>query len=348
MSGNGNRSSNENKRSIRDTTAGILEGPRNYVLKNWPRYILLKNLFALLALPIIFGLAFIAGIASLVSFVVFVLLLIICLSLDGQRMTILESDPEAFVKGEKVESAFNLLMNGISICAIVFMYSLIPLVIVLRENNKNAFLPSPFLQVFIGLVFLVTSVLIPPSITMFESSYLTNEIRKAHPSWRIPEYFVPRKLRARARFLVTSNISASSPDKLALGKFVSFKEGVEMYNNLLKAKFGIALRDGERFTQAAKLKFFFGGEEGSNCIRKCLTGLVDLMNREEVEPFEFVRILKAMMNEPTTNEEICKEICDEGNLLKKWFSKNRELIEFIVAPVISAIIAGIILYLLTR
>lgn len=309
------------------------------------QYVLLRNLFFVTVLPIFVGLAYVVGVWTYAYFAFAVAVTLISIVLDGQRLIILEENPEAFIEGERRERIFNILTNIVSFVAIVFMYSLIPVSLNLREQNKNFFIGTPFIQVFAVLLFLVVSFLIPPAIYAFESTFLY-DLRKKRPTWNVPEYVPSQRLRARARFIVVSKIPTIKPNKQSLRKFELLKDGVEIYSDLMKKKLGLVLTDPEHFVLKAKLKFFFTAEKEAKSVKNSLNSLIDLMKNETVQPFEFVKLLREMVNDPSSEDKICEDLSDQNRSLKRWFTRKYGFWELIIAPIVSSVIAGIILYVL--
>jgi hypothetical protein len=66
---------------------------------------------------------------ALAYFAFFSAVVLISLVLDGQRLIILEENPEAFIEGERREHNFTILTNIISFITIALMYSLIPIIL---------------------------------------------------------------------------------------------------------------------------------------------------------------------------------------------------------------------------
>ena len=330
---------------MREFAIKLLNKPKRYVLNNWAQYVLLRNLFFVTAIPIFAGLGYIFGVIAYAYFVFALVIALISLVLDGQRLKILEDNPEAFIEGERRERIFNTLTNIISYVAVALLYSLIPITLYLREQNKNFSLGTSFFQVLIVSMFLVISFVIPPTMYVFESTYLYN-LRRNRPTWHIPEYAPSQRLRAQARFIVVSKIPTIEPSKQSLKKFQLIKDGIEIYDNLMKRKLGLVLTDPDHFVLKAKLKFFFTAEKEATSVKDSLKGLIDLMNKETVAPFEFVKLLREMVNEPISEDKICEDISEQNRSLKRWLTRKYGLLELIITPVVSSVIAGIILYIL--
>ena len=336
------------KIKIRFTTffAKTLESLTDWILKNWVKYILVKNLFYISVLPIAVVLAYVAGIAALAFLILFLVVLAFSFIFDELRVIIAEGDPESFIIGEKRERAFSTYSSIISISTLVYMYSAIPyiLISVYSLHNRNTTLPTSYLGGLIVLFSLMFSALVPAMVNGVETSYFTELIRKNRPKWLIPEYFPSENIRACARFMVVVKLLPSSPRKKIMKRFSLFKEGIEIYNNHIKNKFGISLCEPERFFRYAKLKAFFTDE--ADDIKCSLEALIDLMKSKNEQPFEFIKLLKEMSNEPASNNEICRDIEMDTQPIRKWFVKHHEILTVLIAPLVISVITGIILYAL--
>ena len=69
------------------------------------------------------------------------------------------------------------------------------------------------------------------------------------------------------------------------------------------------------------------------------------MYSKDDPPFEFVKILNKMVNEPiTSDDDICTEMEIDAQLLKRFFGKYKGIIINLIAPLIVAIVAGVVLH----
>lgn len=318
---------------------------KDWATKNWERYIFYRGLFFVFYFPLWILIVYAAGnnvfsgVVSLLIFIVGILALGVSLFVDSQRPIIAEGDPEAFILAEKHERNFNRYGNIMSFITIAYAYSLLPITFYLRSNpaTKNATLPISFLYPFAALAFVMFSGLIPMMINSIEMTMM-QQMRTARPNWHIPEYFPSENIRASARFTVVSKLFPFTPRRRLLTQFSLFKDGIGIYNEHIKEKYRMLLDDPDRFYKQIKLKAFFSDE--SDKIKTGIESLTVLMHNsnEQEQPFAFARALKQMLNEPTTNDEICKEFEIDTRRLKRWLTKHHSLMKDFLTPLMIALI----------
>lgn len=321
-----------------------LQAFKDWATKNWEKYVFYKDLFFVVYLPFWILIIYASsgnGLVYLLLFLVGIFALGISLFVDSQSIIIAEGDPKAFVLAERHERNFNRYANIISIITIAYAYSAFPIVWFLRNNpqTKNASLPVSFLYPFAALVFVMFSGLIPQMINSFEATIM-KQARIARPNWHIPEYFPTERIRASARFTVVSKLLPCSPSRQPLKQFSLFKDGIEIYSEHIKAKYGMVLDDPDRFYKQVKLKAFFTDE--SDKIKEGIESLIDLLHNNNEQPFAFVKVLKQMLNEPISNDDVCKDVEIDTRRFKRWLTKHHDLTKDVIGPLIFAIIPIVI------
>lgn len=331
---------------VAEFSVNKLQSFRNWASKNWAKYILYRGVFFILYLPFWILLLYASsgsGFVSLFIVVVGIIALGVSLFVDALRPIIAEGDPEAFILAEKYERNFNRYGNIMSFLTIGYAYSLLPIVLLMRSNpaTNSATLPIEIFYPFVALVFVMFSGLIPMMINSIELTVMV-QTKRAHPNWHISEYFPHESIRASARFTVVSKLLPCNPRKYLLSEFSLFKEGVEIYNEYIKNRYKMVLNDPDRFYKQIKLKAFFSDE--SEKIKPGIDSLIMLMHtsNEQEQPFAFVKTLKQMINEPISNDEICKEFEIDTRLIKRWLTKHHSFLKDFLIPLCIALVPIII------
>jgi hypothetical protein len=104
-------------------------------------------------------------------------------------------------------------------------------------------------------------------------------------------------------------LCANPKRKTIDNKFKLFYQGLKIYNSHLKDDFGFALREPKRLYFQAKLATYSKDHVG--IIRNGLESLTELMKDENRQPFDIIKCVKEMLNEPTSFKDICTEIDTE-------------------------------------
>lgn len=321
----------------------------NWIRKNWSSYVLLRNLGFFLPFPI--GLSLILTGFTLLSPVYLVLLsctLVIALKADTQRLVIAEEKPLEFVKGENIEHGFEILTNLFALTTMGFMVASFGVIMILRYQTQNPTLtlPMPFVYVMLFLIVLFFSSSLAVMFTIIETSILLEVLRNKKLSWKIPRYRVSDRLRARARFVAAEyEMKLSILEKLAIQKrFSLINDGIKIYNQHLKTRFGISLSDPEKFSRCLKLTSL--SDETADDFRCCIDSLAEVLKEKEENPFMFVRFLKEIANEQTAKDEIYKEFDVELNPITKWLAKHHEFLTVVLTPLIISTVAVVVGYVL--
>jgi hypothetical protein len=180
-------------------------------------------------------------------------------------------------------------------------------------------------------------------VNAIESSWLLRliVIKKRPSIMRFLTFYPSEMIRARTRFLVVSTFLRSGLKKsVIIKKFELFRDGITIYNNHLKADFGIVLRDPERFHRYAKFVLYSNMKIEE--IKSKVDSLAELMKEENEaeneEPLRFIGLLKELVNEPTSINELFEEVDMEPKPIHKWFAKHYESFLAIVIPIVLFII----------
>jgi hypothetical protein len=326
--------------------SSLVESIFYWIAKNWVKYILIKNVFYFTALPIIIGLLFLNPYIAFGYLIIFFLVFLSSFSFDAQRVLIAEGDPRAFIQGEKIESDFAIIIRLLMFVAIGSLYGLVFVALSLNSlsENKDFVFPSNvtlFFASFLVFAFLSST---PLLINGIESSIFIKNARTRFPQWKIPEYFPSEQKRAWARFFIASNSLTEKLRRKAMKEFSLFREGIEIFDAYLKTKFSIALCEPERFFRYAKFKAFF--TEDSKCVLDCLQVLINLTEKTDLQPCDFVKSLKKLLNEPTSDDDLIDDVEIDNKRIRQVLSKRNEFLTIWVAPLIVTILGGVILYLL--
>jgi hypothetical protein len=301
---------------------------RNWAFENWVIYNFLKNVYFILLFPLILLIGTVTAAVEWVYWLislliaVFFLLSFAFLLLDSKRVSVAQKKPADFIKVERMERFFWFLLFT--------LYPLWMILLVVFANGERIGITKemipPFQTFMLVLILAWTGLLMNAEFNILESSSLMKLIRKRlslKDKWHLLEFYPSESIRASARFVVLSKFLSGNPDKRAIGRnFWLFYQGIEIYNDHLKDDFGFVLREPKRFYCQAKLAAY--SKDNVDSIKNGLESLTALMKDENVEPFEIIKSLKEMLNEPATFNDVCAEIDADPERIKKWFSKHSE------------------------
>jgi len=307
---------------------------RQWALENWVFYTFLKNVFFFFLCPLIYLISLISVDIGWFSVLLFLPILIFPL-LDSKRISVVEKSPTKFVKAEKVERFFDILFW--------ILYPLWFTLLVVFINGERIGIAEgimPSFQTFLLVLILAwTGLLLNLEISVIESSKFLKLMKKKFGpkhKWHLFEFYPSEIMRARARFVVVSDFLSDNPNRKAIGrKFPLFYEGLKIYNNHLKMDFGFILSEPKRFYCQAKLTAY--SKENVDNIKNGLESLTELLRDEEKEPFEIIKSLKEMLNEPTSFKDIRAEIDADPKRMRKWFSTHSDSIIGIIGIVLMVI-----------
>ncbi|MFX0199612.1 MAG: hypothetical protein ACFFCW_26110, partial [Candidatus Hodarchaeota archaeon] len=234
----------------------------------------------------------------------------------------------------------NLFLNIFYIFYAILILSIVLFANSQKLNIDNEVMPS----VMILIMTIWTGMLVNFELSAIESSSTLKIFVKKFVKKKTRHLFdfIPSDaIRARARFSVVSRILSKNPSKDVINsKFPLFWEGITIYNTHIRKEFKFVIRDPKRFYCYAKLSTYY--EANNKAVKSHMDSLVGLMEGKKDQPFEFIRLLKAIVNEPTSSEEVFKEIDVEPKLIRNWFSAHSDSIKVVIAiisPIISIILA---------
>lgn len=311
---------------------------RQWALENWVFYTFLKNVFFFFLYPLIYLISLISVYIGWFSVLLFLSILIFPL-LDSKRISVVEKSPAKFVKAEKVERFFDILFW---ILYPLWVMLLVVFTIGERIGIADEIIPS-FQTFSLVLVLAWTGLLLNVEISVIESSVTSSRFlelmkKKFGPKhkWHLFEFYPSEIIRARARFAVLSDFLSDNPNRKKIGrKFQLFYEGLKIYNHHLEKNFGFILSEPKRFYCQAKLTAY--SKENVDSIKNGLESVIKLMSDEEKEPFEIIKSLKEMLNEPASFKDIRAEIDADPHRMRKWFSTHSQSIIGIVGIVFMVI-----------
>lgn len=309
---------------------------RNWASKNWLKYTIIKNLYFVLLFPLMFlsrhssffGILFV--IAIFIGILTFLLL-------DSKRISVALEYPDVLIKTERLENLFSNIFY-------IFYVMLILSIVLLANSQKLNINTEVMSTVTISIIFIWMGTLVNFELSWLESSYIMKSFAKKFATKKTHHLFdfIPSDvIRAKARFSVVSRILSKNPSKGVINsKFPLFWEGITIYNTHIRKEFKFVIRDPKRFYFYAKLSTYY--EPNNKAVKTHMDSLVALMEGEKDQPFEFIRLLKAIVNEPTSSEEVFKEIDVEPKLIRNWFSAHSDSTKVVIAiisPIISIILA---------
>jgi hypothetical protein len=314
---------------------------RNWVSENWVSYTLLKNAFFLLLFPLAYLLGSIPAIVGSFSTLLFLLMVVYSFIifasffLDSKRISVAEKRPADFIRAERVERLVAILFYALPLLWLTLLA-----VFAYRGRIGIPEEIVPFFQTFLTAFILAwAGLFISLEMSILESSklvYLVKKKLRLRDKRGLLEFYPSENARARARFVVISNFLSSNPDKNAIGsKFRLFYQGVKIYNDHLKDDFGFVLREPKRFYCQAKLAAYSKDNVGN--IRDGLESLTELMKDENTEPFEIMKSLKEMLNEPASFKEVCEDIDADPERIRKWFSVHSDSIIGIAGIILAGV-----------
>jgi hypothetical protein len=307
---------------------------RNWVFENWVSYNLLKKVFFMLVFPLVYligtvGLA-VEWASGLMYLLYAVLLSLVFASIlfDSARVSVAQKRPADFIKEEKVERFFSI--------SFFTLFPLWMLLLFVFANGEKIGVPKeiiPSLQTFVLLLVLAwTGLLIDTelatTISLLESPWLIRLFKRMGLKGKAipPHRFYPSEnIRASARFAVLSQLLANNPDKNVIGeKFPLFYQGIKIYNEHIKDDFGFVLREPKRFYCQARLAAY--SNDNVDNIKKGIESLTELVKDDNREPFEIIKSLKEMLNEPASFKDVCADIDADPHRIRKWLSVHSDSI----------------------
>lgn len=146
------------------------------------------------------------------------------------------------------------------------------------------------------------------------------------------QFYVPPTLRTRARLCVVLETLSQNRNIRTINKRMPlFKEAISIYTNYLRKKFDFDLCEPEKFYRYVKLAAYTKETMIMDDVRKGLEAFIELMEREDEDPFEVVKLLKGMMKESTSMKDIFDEIDVEPKRIRRWLSVHSNLTRGIIA-----------------
>ena len=119
-------------------------------------------------------------------------------------------------------------------------------------------------------------------------------------------------------------------------------DGLKIYNNYLRKKFGLAICKLERFYNYAKLSAL--SNDMVTQTESTMESLINILNKEDNNsPFEFLMELKSMMGEPSsTIKDIREDLEVEPSTINQWWSKHSvtflAIVSLIGTPIIGFVL----------
>jgi hypothetical protein len=242
-----------------------------------------------------------------------------------QRISVVNRCPSEFILSEKIERFFELIFF-----ASYSLWVALTLVFGFSANLgiKSGTVTYVLVQSFSILSILIgTGLLLEIEMNVVENSKLLKQIKEVRiPKkwWRLLEFYPSETIRAKTRFVVlTEFLSARHSRKSILRKFGLFREGIKIYNTHLKDDFGFVLSEPKRFVNKA---IFVSHSQNGEDIRFGLEVLIDAMTDDKEEPLEIIKLLKQMLNEPTSSIDVCADIDTEPNRIRRVASRHSQSI----------------------
>lgn len=324
------------------TSSKIRKSPsnlNNWVSKHWIEYSYLKTFLFLLwfPIPVLLGILFNINVSLNILVILLIALSIIMYGfftpLDKQRIQVIRKNPQAFIKGEKIERA-------VTFFELFLLSSWFVLLVLLLEVAKLA---NVNLIIFTGIssvIVLYASIGLVLYLVLYlyqTPSYLKRIIRLVmffKGSNFVPksdEYlFFPSEIeQANARFKLLSEFLEKNRFNAKIdGEFGLLRDGLDTYNDYLKERYGFVLCNTNRFYNSAKLALNSACNE--EAVKRGLKDLTKQMD-EKREPLEIVRTLKRMIKEPISYTDICNDLEVEPKKMRKWISEHRPEIIFTIA-----------------
>lgn len=317
-------------RNIKEMTSilGIL------VSEDWLLYSRLRIAFLVISVPLLWMILYL----NLLALILVILLsLSIFFLLDTRKLTVAKTDPEAFVKSEKIER-----WVGISFVVILLSFYAFIFLVVALERVGYEHLIQYLVSVFVVVVFVGTGVAIAFFLNVFERflSVIINHLPDPkHKRLELFSYFtVPPRISVRARMCVSLDaLSKNSDIKAIRKKTCLFKEGLSLYNDYLGTKFDFVIGDPDKFYKYVRLTALSNDQKHIAKVKEDLTSLIRLMEQKE-DPFEFVRTIRAMIGESENKLcDIYQDIEIEPSTFRKQVKAHADLLKFLITVTLTLI-----------
>jgi hypothetical protein len=263
--------------------------------------------------------------------------------LDTKKIDVAKTNPEAFIKSERIERLIEISF----VIIYTLVYALVFLLLGLQTYENTDLIPM--VGNLITPIFLLGSgVLFTFFLSIFEK--LVSTLLLFLPDTKrkrlilFTNYFVGNKIRAGARIRTTLDALSNNLDiKLMRKKIHPFKESLMIYNNHLVRKFDFAMRDIEKFYKHVQLSALYDEPKIIAKIKECLASLANLMEKENEKPLEFVKTLRTMIGESNDNPcELYLDLEIEPLHFTKQIKAHSDLLK-ISLTIISSIIIPLLL-----
>lgn len=296
-------------------------------LKNWLKYVYFRNLIFVVLVPIF---ALLSNFWLFIGFFIPVPLIIggiAFLLLDSNRVKIGQQKPNMLIKMEKFEKLFLKLFFVLYAFFILSLY----LFLMSQQINIDRQFSGNLLLLISGMW---TGWLFIFTLNALESTSILFDVMKRLVNKKYHHrliFFPSSKIRARARFWAVSKILTQDLKKeIEINSKLSlFLEGMKIYNKYISRKFKFVIKDLKKFYCHAKLAIYI--DELRTSLVSNLDSLIELMENEKDDPFEFIKLLKTTSNEPTDYKSLFKEFEVEPKPIRSWFSKNSDGLSLIFA-----------------
>jgi len=302
----------------------------NYVSTHWGVYNLLKQIIIFVSSPFLFfGLLFF----SIPAIIVTILLFLIFMYLDIKRLDVAKTDPYTYLTIEKIEGKIDKMF-------VIVGLLLLPLIVIfLIGFNDNTFGTILLTTASVlGFFFILgTGAIFMSLLNNFEKFLgliITTKLDSSTRIYFLSHYYVNEKNRIWCRlwFIFNGYTEDFSVD-IIRKKAQLFKESINLFNDFLREDFKFIIRKPDRFYKFVLLTLLSNDQQNVTKIGECIKRLATLMESENDNPFEFINLLRTMINKPTDNICDCYPDIEIEPHFKKWIKANSEIVILVVSSI---------------
>lgn len=311
------------------------------VSENWLLYSRLRTAFIIIWVPLLWIFLYLNLLGSILMTL---LSLSIFFLLDTRKLIVAKTNPEVFVKSQKIERWVEISSLVIISSVYVFVFLVVPLEIVGYEHLIQYIVFAFVVVFFVGSGIIIVFFL---NYIEYALSIIINRLPdSAYKRLKLfSNFYVSERISVRARICVVLDaLSRNSDIKAIIKKTRLFKEGLSIYNDHLRTKFDFVMSDPDKFYKYVRLTALSNDQKNIAKVKEDLTSLIKLMEQKE-DPFEFVRTVRAMIGESENKPyDLYQDIEIEPHF-KKWVTAHADLLKVLIS-VIGVIISFVLNFVL--